>query len=90
MSETIFDTWDGDDSTLEGDMARILDKYGVSVEGLSGTETVLFLSGTLGALQEAKGSTSEFSTTMFILYKELEIGKSPQHRRRNTRSTTQS
>ena len=75
MTDVLFDTWEGDDSTLESDLARVLSKHGVTTQGLSGSGLTTFVMSTLRALEAADGSTSEFTTSMFMLYKELEIGQ---------------
>lgn len=78
MADVLFDTWEGDDSTFEGDLSRVLTKHGVSVEGLSAEQLRVVISSTLRALEDAGGNSSQFTTSMFMLYKELEIGKQGQ------------
>lgn len=79
MTDALFDTWEGDDSTLDGDLKRVLEKHNVDVAGLSAEQLAIFVSRTLGALGHAEGSTSEFTTSMFMLYKEAEVNR-PQSR----------
>jgi 5-enolpyruvylshikimate-3-phosphate synthase len=74
VADALFDTWEGDDSTFEGDLTRVLKKHGIEVEGLSDEQLTVFVTATLGALTQAKGNSSEFVTSMFMLYKETEIG----------------
>lgn len=81
VSDSLFDTWEGDDSTLEGDLTRVLKKHGVDVAGLSAEQLTIFVSRTLGALDHAEGSTVEFTTSMFMLYKETEVPRQPRFAR---------
>lgn len=73
MSDTLFDTWEGDNSTLSGDLTRVLDKHQALVDGMSAEELTKFLLATCEILQSVQGNTSAFSTEMFVLFKSLKL-----------------
>ena len=77
MHERLFETWDGEDSTLESDLSWVFKKHGLMIEGLSAEELAQFTSDTLGALRSSSGNTSSFLTEMFmIVRKALTRGRS--------------
>ena len=77
MHERLFETWDGEDSTLESDLSWVFKKHGLTIEGLSEDELAQFTSDTLGALRSSSGNTSSFLTEMFmIVRKALTRGRS--------------
>lgn len=69
MSDRLFDTWDGDTSTLEEDLSRVLEKHNAELPGVTSDQLAEFVSNTVAAAQDANGSSSEFVTSMFMLYK---------------------
>lgn len=75
MHERLFETWDGEDSSIESDLSWVFKKHGLTIEGLSDEELATFVSSTLGALQSSSGNTSSFLTDMFVIRKGLERGR---------------
>lgn len=63
--DVLFETWNGDEATLADDLAAVLSKHGVA----DPEATAAFLEATHAAIVDAAGSTSEFTTTMFMLHK---------------------
>lgn len=59
----LFETWDGDETSIEEDLKYVLKKHGFDEELSS------FLAETLEAHALAEGSTSEFISSMFVVYK---------------------
>lgn len=70
MSTRLFETWDGDNTTLEEDLARVLEKHGTHADGISLDKLPAFIAKVVTAVEDARGSTAEFTTSMFMLYRE--------------------
>lgn len=80
MQERLFETWDGEDSSLESDLSWVFEKHGLKIDGLSEEELAIFVSATLGALQSSSGNTSSFLTEMFMIRKALPRGSTTKRR----------
>lgn len=62
-SGLLFETWDGDVTTLEEDLTRVLLKHDFE------PELAVVLEGLLMGILAAAGNSADFSTTAFIEYK---------------------
>lgn len=82
----LFETWDGAETTLDEDLLTVLEKHRVGTDhGRSELPLVSFMVGILDAVNEADGNTSQFTTSAFILYKELTQDDRTYKSRRITR-----
>lgn len=69
-NDLLFDTWDGDQTTLREDLQRVIDKHiSGAVPGVSSDKLAHLVEETIDAVIHADGNSSEFVTSAFMAYK---------------------